>query len=137
MNALKYVSLGALYIKSSAFYCCGNLEAIDLPDAITFEEQIFQGCSKLSNVNVPSLKTIGYQAFMETGITEINLPELTKMYPLYTSNSNIFNGCTKLHTIRIPSLTVLEAYSCYGCSALTTIEAPNVMSILQISIFLH
>ena len=52
-------------IGESAFFYCGSLQSIEIPDSVTgIGEDAFGGCSSLRSIEIPSSVTsIGYGAF--------------------------------------------------------------------------
>ncbi len=56
---------------------CANLQRVSLPDSITeIGDFAFAACNALKTIKLPSsLKTIGYGAFMLSGLTELTIPD--------------------------------------------------------------
>lgn len=153
-------------IGSSAFYNCTSLEIVDLSSAVTIETSafercsalegeitfaegleeigysVFMGCTKLSKVHFPaSLKTIYSNAFAESGLVEVLIPDnveaicdgvfdnCTSLKYVYLGKginnwyrvTGVFLGCTSLETVVIECETVPNC--CFkDDKALTTID---------------
>ena len=82
-----------------AFSGCRNVTTIDLSACEKLEsvgEKVFAGCKGLRSVVFPkSLREIGQSAFMNTGLTEIDLSNIT----LKEFDSQIFKSCPQLETV--------------------------------------
>lgn len=73
---------GVNYIGARAFYKCTSLKTADLSaTAIScIPEQCFYGCTSLTNAMLPaSVRVVGKQAFMQSGITAVNLPNTSQI----------------------------------------------------------
>lgn len=91
---------GVTHITSSAFENCYQLEQVTLPDSIEIiNNNAFRNSypHKRLDLSDCSLKTIGIQAFMGTGIEEAILPDSVD----YIGN-NAFAGCKNMKKINIP-----------------------------------
>ncbi len=77
-GSLKSVSLpeGITEIGNRAFSECKALESITLPDSVTaIDDFAFDDCEALKKIDVGAgLKTIGEQAFLDSGIESLSLP---------------------------------------------------------------
>lgn len=80
----------------------------------------FRGCAALTEVNLPSLTTIGYQeTFAYTNITAICLPAMKHLA------GGSLRGMTKLITADLPAAELIDGYSVYQCSALKNVLLRN------------
>ena len=81
------------------FSGCRSIESIDLSNCTKLTsvgEKVFAGCKGLREVKFPtSLNTIGQSAFMNTGMTEIDL----SMIKLKNFDSQIFKSCPQLESV--------------------------------------
>lgn len=96
-----------------------TLRSIKLPTTLTFIGSSFEGCSNLTNVNLPDgLYTISYDAFSGcTNLTDINLPN-----GFGISGNNAFLGSGLSGSVVLPSsLSALGDRVFYGCDALESI----------------
>ena len=86
-------------IAPRAFSGCRSIEELDLSNCTKLEtigEKAFAGCKGLRNVIFPSsVNTIGGSAFMNTGITEIDL----SMVHLKELDTQIFKSCPQLESV--------------------------------------
>jgi len=86
-------------IGARAFSGCRSIDEIDLSKCNKLEsvgEKAFAGCKGLRNVIFPSSVTeIGQSAFMNTGITEIDL----SMVHLKELDTQIFKSCPQLESV--------------------------------------
>lgn len=117
------VDRGVTGIGAYAFYGCVNLGDITLPEGLTaIGKYAFTGCSNLGRVEILNgMTTLGYDAFRESGITEVVLPEGLK-----TIEYGAFYNCANLRGVSLPStLQNLGGYAFYKCSALTAIILPQ------------
>lgn len=113
---------GCSHIGSNAFYWCGNIQNVILPS---------------------SLKSIGEQAFCESGIPSIVIPDGVE-----TLGASCFNGCSRLIDVVLPStlkelperafanctrlenftmgknITAIGPYAFLYCSSLKQLELP-------------
>lgn len=132
-------------IKSSAFFDCRNLKELMLPDSVTeitgqwvfahcesleriqlpnriccIPDMAFQGDSKLQHIIIPeTVETIGFQAFVGAGLTEIQLPSGLKEL-----GYNSLAG-TQITEIEFPnSLKSLPGGVCSGCESLLKVIIP-------------
>lgn len=84
-------------IGASAFYGCGAMTSITLPDAMTvINESMFNGCSKLTNVQISAdCEVIGEKAFYGcSALKEITIPEKCIMI-----NKNAFTSVSALEKV--------------------------------------
>ncbi len=82
-----------------AFSGCRSIDTIDLTQCNKLEtigEKAFAGCKGLRDLKFPtSVREIGSQAFMNTGLTEIDL----SMINLKKFDSQIFKSCPQLESV--------------------------------------
>jgi hypothetical protein len=113
-------------ISSNAFYGCNYLQHITFAEGTTVIGGLW-GCSSLTAVTIPSsAKTIDKNAFYNTGLTSIEIPEGVEVIL-----DGAFSYCTSLKEITFPS--TLTQLGCtnggYGvlesCTRLTTVSIPG------------
>ncbi len=94
----------------------GHLTIADGVTAIGYE--MFNDCTNLTSVTIPdSVKMIGGNAFSDTGIRSIDLPE-----SLENIGYMAFSGCKYLTNLVIPdSVTTIEDFAFIDCNALTSV----------------
>ena len=115
---LKSINLpsGITQINELTFYYCKNLTSITLPSSIQkIGYKAFAYCSALNTVgNIDLVTSIGKEAFSNSGLTVINISEITL-------GEGAFSYCTKLTTATI-DLGQLPKNLLLGCTALTTLN---------------
>ena len=83
----------------------------------------FNGCTKMTSVNVPSATSVGAHAFNGcSALTDVNLPNAK------TVGDSAFQNCTSLTKLDLPKATALSGYLASGCSSLTELNMPNAES---------
>ena len=111
-------------IEYSAFSGCENLVLDKLPTALTYiGDNAFRKTKKITGkMIIPTgVKTLEYEAFSESGITGVELPEgITKW------GTGIFANCKKLVTVHLPKdIKRITNYMFQSCSALEQIQIPD------------
>ena len=105
-----------------------NLRSVDMP-SITYIEDgnfngAFEGCSNLSDVNMPAATSIGNCAFWGCdALTSVSLPAATSI------GDYAFLGCDSLTSVSLPAATSIGKYAFYDCYALTSVSLPAATSI--------
>lgn len=120
-----YIEEGIEEVSSSAFTACKNLRRVSFPSTIkVLGEGSFKYCSKLEEVEFEQIQEsarIEYEAFRETGITEIIIPEGVSQIESYA-----FFGCVKLKNVILPDSLKEMGKSVFGrCDKLKEIKLPN------------
>lgn len=103
------------------FYC-SNLTSIEIPSSITeINNSCFEYCSALKSITIPSSVTkIGNSSFRGSGLTSVNLPGVK------TIGYNAFEGCKQLTDVKFTEgILSFGGHSFYGCNALTDIDLPS------------
>lgn len=132
-------------IAAYAFYTCGNIEKIKLPDGIvSIGRAAFEECKKLKDINLPeSISDIGEKAFYESGICPPYSTRALILGGWYISYNGIlkdkisldskikhiasgaFAG-SKVRSISMPSsLTTIGDNAFAGCTSLTELSLPE------------
>ncbi len=138
----------SLQLDFRVFRGCKKLTSVSIPEGVTkLGQAIFADCTALTSVSIPStivtissmgfedctaLKTvklsegnkkIAFQAFVGTGIEEINLPSTIK-----TIEQNAFSA-SKLRSISLPYGLKEVAYCAFsGCANLTGVAIPATVT---------
>ena len=84
-------------IYDSAFYNCGSLTSITLPDSVTsIGERAFYNCSSLTSITLPdSVTSIGERAFYNcSSLTSITIPN-----SVTSIERSAFSGCSSLREV--------------------------------------
>ena len=107
-----------------AFWGCGNLASVSLPDSVTrIGSYAFTGCANLPKLNFPKkLVTIENESFENCRkLTEIKLPD-----NVTSIGGNAFANCRGLESITLPvSLISIGRTAFFGCESLTKIAIPS------------
>ena len=106
-------------IATEAFKSCTNLTAIDIPETVTFIEDLaFYGCDALTTLTIPeTVEEIGVGAFREcTSLETIDLPANLTVF-----SDELFWNCTSLKEISFGKVEKVGAGAFYGCKALTSV----------------
>ena len=83
----------------------------------------FNGCNKMTSVNLQNATYVGTSAFDGcSALTDVNLPNAK------TVGGNAFQNCTSLTKLDLPKVTILNSYLVSGCSSLTELNIPNAES---------
>jgi len=111
-------------IGDQAFYKVDNLESIIIPNSVISIGQLaFSSCTNLTDVTIGSkVKSIGIRAFQGcTGLTGVTIPD-----NVTTIGNSAFNSCTGLESITISNnVTILEEKTFANCTSLESVTIPN------------
>ena len=111
-------------VNSYAFRGFKNLTKVYFAgnNVINIGTDAFYDCKNLSEINFPSsLKTIGSNAFHNTKLNSISIPE-----NIISIANEAFTGCTSLENVIIEaSLTVLPSRMFDGCTNLQNVTLPK------------
>lgn len=144
-------------IEGSAFESCVKLESITLPATLeTIESRgtrggAFYGCSALKSVTFEtyaetnqeagtvqgksSLRSIGTQAFENTGLTSFKFPETIEVLNTGALGAELFKGCKQLKTIELSS-TVADITNVFDyCGSINEVKLPTDESGNQLGYF--
>ena len=89
----------------------------------TVGKYAFNGCNKMTSVNLQNATYVGQDAFNGcSALTDVNLPNAK------TVGGSAFQNCTSLTKLDLPKATVLNNYLVSGCSSLTELNMPNAES---------
>ena len=86
----------------------------------------FYGCTALTGVNLPGVKTLGERAFYGcTALTSFQLPEVTE------AGTNAFAGCDSPDgfTLTLPKLSSVAEPAFAYCNGVTELTLPSVTSV--------
>ena len=111
-------------IGRSAFYDCGSLESIIIPDSVTsIGDEAFAWCSSLESIIIPdSVTSIGDCAFYRcSSLESIIIPD-----SVTSIGYEAFGGCSSLESITIPdSVTSIDDGVFVDCSSLESITVSS------------
>lgn len=115
---------GITTIGNYAFYYCGRLTSITIPDSVTsIGNSAFQNCSNLTSVTIGNgVTSISNYAFSYcTGLTSITIPD-----SVTSIRNGAFKDCSNLTSITIPDSVTSIDYAAFSyCISLTSITIPN------------
>ena len=142
-NTLKSVTvLKGTTLSNEAFYNCGSLTEIILPNELTsIGDRVFSKCSNLLEICIPkNVEKIGIEVFGDC----VNLEsiEVQAGNPVYKAETNclieietskLIAGC---YNSIIPNyITTIEQYAFYGINTLTKIHIPNSVTYIGYAAF--
>lgn len=112
----------SIKINNGAFYNCSNLSRLNANNQIKCSSvgigsSAFYGCTKLTSVKLLSCSSVGNDAFTNTGLLSLSLPDIEgTLYP-------IFSRCANLSQVNIGSKisSIYGSYCFYGCPSLADI----------------
>lgn len=120
------------YSSDIAGYVALGCKTSIIPDGIKgISGYAFYGCTGISEITLPdSVTYIGEHAFWFSGVTSINLDNITEM------RSEAFANCEQLKSVTIPAaIGELPVYAFDGCSALETVIIENGITKLNHAAF--
>lgn len=133
-NTTIEIKEGSKGIAGDAFYGCGGLIDVSIPQSVTnIGEYAFSGCN-LTEVIVPeSVKTIGNGAFYGChSLAEVIIPESVK-----TIGNAAFENCYSLNHIEIPDSVLSIGDEAFAESAIRQIVIPDSVTYLGKGSFLY
>lgn len=116
-------------IRDNAFYECGSLRHITLPDSIEkIGHHAFYACYSLESITIPdSVSDIGMGCFCGCeALSSVALPDGISRLP-----ESCFRSCTSLKSIDIPSnITAIGDFCFSGCTSLSTVSLSDSVTSL-------
>lgn len=128
-TGLKKVTLknGVRSIGEDAFRDCSSLESVIFENTVLekISDGAFWGCSALSSIALPdSVTEIERNAFFETGLRNIQLPEKLTLIGAYA-----FCNCKNLEQVQLPSQLKELGNGAFGsCENLAQIQLPSQLN---------
>ena len=114
LTSSNFPALGS--ILSSGFYYNTWITNISLSTLTSIYTGAFYNCGNLITLSIPNAVAIGASAFYKVGITSLSLPACHSIY------SNAFRNCTSLQTVYISSAWTISSYAFTQCSSLATVS---------------
>ena len=119
------------------FYNCSKLTSIEFGSGfntsnVTDMRGMFQGCSKLTNLNLSSFNTSNVNSMASmfkwcSGLTSLDLSSFNTSN--VTDMHELFRGCNKLTSLNVSSFNTSNVQRMdamfYGCSGLTSLDVSN------------
>ena len=97
------IRIGTKGIAYQAFYYCGLLTSITIPNSVTsIGGAAFYECSSLTSITIPdSVTSIGSDAFVGcSSLTSITIPD-----SVTSIGRNAFNGCSHLKSVKFKNVS--------------------------------
>ena len=110
-------------VGNGAFTNCSNLASITFSEGLTeIGGYCFDGSGELRTLQLPStLRTLGIEAFSESGLAAIDLPEGLESLP-----DSCFYLCRNLMRVKLPSTLKRIGELCFdACTKLASVEIPD------------
>lgn len=108
---------GMTTIPENMFNGCSSLTRVDLNDVTTINNSAFFNCSSLVTIVADNVITLKNSVFDTCpSIVSVTLPAAT------TIGQKVFNNCTKLESVSLPSAVTLGQEVFYGCTKLETVN---------------
>ena len=141
-------------ISKMAFYMCGDLTSVVMPNTITaiiddydgyvgvfyecnslkkvilsknlavIPSYTFYGCGSLSSIDLSNVTEIGGGAF--SGCTSLTSADLPQTTEV---GGSAFSGCTSLVSVDLPQATEIGERAFFGCTSLTSVDLPQTTEI--------
>lgn len=121
-------------IGRGAFFDCSELRSINIPEGIVEIPDIcFCSCEKLQSIKLPaSVSSVGTESFRGTGLTGIDLSNVTEV------GNYAFSECKALAGVKFsPEIKKLGIQSFSFCSGLTAVSLPEGLVELGKECFEH
>lgn len=140
-QSLRSVDLGKIQaVYSYAFYNCGNIKEITIPETVTkLEYGAFSNMNGLEKVTVNgSVTKMGAEESDGVFMNCKNLKEVTFNGETTDIGCNTFKNCEKLETVKLPSaITQIKASAFSGCKSLRDITIPDKVRYIKEKAFLN
>ncbi len=141
-------------IESATFFRCNSLQSVIIPNSVTeIHDSAFADCLSLESIKLSkSLEILGYRAFTNTAINEIEIPKSLNMaqrlgsydyeftdndtkYSVWISGGP-FYGCEDLKYVTFEEGTNKIAENLFsGCVSLETIVIPDTVKTINYNAF--
>lgn len=100
-----------------------KLSEVFLPFSVTeIHMQAFEKCTSLKNINLDSIKCIGYKAFQSSGLEEV----VINQHISYVG-CEAFASCEQLNRISWMSECLISPLTFYGCRSLNEVSFPPIL----------
>jgi hypothetical protein len=115
------------------FEGCKSLKKVTWKGKLTgIHQNAFKDCKNLRSFKVPdTVKTIGGDAFKNSGLVSVKLPADISFYGHEQSRGSIFAGCTQLKKVVFtepaPKELTLPENMFDGCTSLTSVTLPDTV----------
>jgi hypothetical protein len=103
-----------------AFNLCGEVIKICCSKVVSIESGAFKDCGSLRTLDVPLVSSIFDNAFENSGITSLDLPNVVFI------GANAFNSCTLLYEINMPHIENIGSQAFFQ-TALLSVHLPKTI----------
>ena len=120
-------------LESYSFANCDELSSIVFPkmnSKLKIGESAFSHCSKLSKIQIPSLRKLSDSVFSSSGLQLVNLPQDSTLKKI---GLKAFQDCSILRSIQIPSSVLELGEHCFHSSGLKSITFSPKSKLKKIS----
>lgn len=93
-----------------------NLESVQLCPSIMRLDDTFEGCPKLTGINLENVDTIGDWTFARSGVKDIQLPRVSYI------GRGAFYKCQQLQTVSLGSTCEIREQAFFYCDKMTDIN---------------
>ena len=122
-NSIEYVNIGVSWFEGSNFRDCSKLREVYLPNLVSYNNTwLFDGCSNLEIVSLPSLKVLRTSTFNNR--TKL---KTVYLYSLEKWNEYPFQYCSSLESVYIGSNVTYVGGNCIPTNGSAKIYVPNDM----------
>lgn len=122
-KSIEYINIGVSWVENNEFKYCPKLREVYLPNLVRNNTAfLFEGCSNLEMVSLPSLKILNTNTFYRN--TKLRTVYL---YSLEEWKQEPFLGCDSLESVYIGSRVTYVGYDCIPTDGSAKIYVPNDM----------
>ena len=127
------IGAGCTELTDYLFYQNEAITLMDLPNVKKIGNSTFEGCSKLTTLNLGSaIETIGKRAFYnDQNITKLTFPDATT-----TIGNYAFYNCNSITEVTVGSgMKSIGGYAFYGCKSFTALILPDAFTTMGTAAF--
>lgn len=120
-----------LYIRGINAFNSKKIKSVSMPSILGVGNLAFSGCTNLTSVSMPKVRSIGLSAFSNSGLTSVKLPAVETISP------SAFSNCIKLTSVSIPIARIIGREAFMGCINLKNITLSYRLSYIQERAFIN
>lgn len=117
-----YSSKEVIKVPDYAFYQDKTLALFDCPNVTSIGTYAFYNCSALRELNCPNVTSIGAYSMRQSGVVDVNFPELLSV------PDNALSYCTKMTSLTLAKATTISS-GCRNSNALTKVDLGSVTTL--------
>ena len=114
-----------LYIRGINAFCSTKIRSVSMPSILGVANLAFSGCTNLTSISIPKVRSIGLSAFSGCKLVSVKLPSVETISPA------AFSECTELTSINMPKIRVIGRDAFMGCTKLKNITLSYRISQIQ------